>query len=1251
MSKSDEGISETGDFAAQRQRTAASFEDAWGRGNTPSIDDFLDGEGTQRRALLEKLVHVDLECRIRSGDPVRVEQYLKRYPELGERDDTVLALIWIEYEARRCHDTAVGDAEYAGRFPQFRERLPWKVAQQPGADDRKWKVGDVILGVYEVKRLHAQQEYAEGGMGVVYRVRHRGWDLDLAVKSPKPEMVQKEEVKRNFELECEAWIKLGLHPNVVSCYYVRRVDAIPRVFAEFVEGGSLADWIDDKRLYQGGQRDACRHILDAAIQMAWGLDFAHERGLIHQDVKPGNVMMQGTTAKVTDFGLSRVEFPMTKVPTDSTQASVVASWGGMTPAFCSPEQLEAAVQAEAGIHRDQRTKLTRRTDIWSWAVSVLAMFCGRSPCRHGGHTAGEVFDAYLRGGPEDAALPPMPRGLVRLMRQCLQREPNARPRTMKEVAAELIEVYKEAIGAEYPRREPVSTKLQAESLNNRAVSLLDLGLQGEATALLEEAWQRHPWQPQVTYNRGLLAWRAGRITDGDLLVQLEELGKTRAQDWEAAYSLGLVRLERGDVAQAVKTLQHAAELGGDCEVQATLEHARSLLPRAPRCVRSFTGRSPYLTRVWLSQDARRVLSQVDEKTLRVWDPSVGATIQRFDAQAGDGAGFLSADLRWELSPTPEGALQLWKVATRRCVQTFQEIRWGAATGVTSADGRWKLSAGEQNALELRNAADGRLVRSLRGHAAPVHSLAMSADGRWALSGSDDKTIRLWQVETGCCLRTFQGHADPVTAVYLSADSRWALTASEGKTLFLWNLELLSSDERRFVAPMLLCHVSTSEEAGRAQAEFVELCASAREALVNHQYAEALEMVRAARALPGYEVARELLELWARTGRRCRRRAPQRSWCMQTIDGHAGDVCSVCLAADGRLAVSGGQDKAVRIWQVDTGRCQQTWEGHTDWVRSVTLLGDGQRVLSASWDKTLRLWDPAAAQPLRVYQGHDKYVEALAASADGRRAVSGSWDNSLRLWDLETGRCLRTLQGHQKHVTAVAMSADARWALSGSEDRTMRLWDLASGRVERVFEGHTDWVQAVAQSADGRWALSAAKDWTIRLWDVATGNYLHVFQGHTSAVHAVAFSADDRFALSGSNDKTVRVWELASGRCLQTLEGHTGAVTAVSWSADGRRVLSGSEDGKLRVWLLDWDYEFPGWADWHEGARPYLDAFLRRHAPYGEDGVTRTGRPHWHKEDFLHFLRELESHGFGWLRAEGVLKELHRASERWPDPKP
>ena len=129
---------------------------------------------------------------------------------------------------------------------------------------------------------------------------------------------------------------------------MRTIDGIPRLFAECVEGGSLAGWIDDGRHIRRstGRQSA----LDIAIQFAWGLAYAHEQGLVHRDVKPANVLMlpEGI-AKVTDFGLAKAK-------------------KGLTPAYCSPEQADAQF--------DDQIQLTPASDLWSWALSLLEMITG-----------------------------------------------------------------------------------------------------------------------------------------------------------------------------------------------------------------------------------------------------------------------------------------------------------------------------------------------------------------------------------------------------------------------------------------------------------------------------------------------------------------------------------------------------------------------------------------------------------------------------------------------------------------------------------------------------------------------------------------------------------------------------------------------------------------------------------------------------------------------------------------------------------
>jgi WD40 repeat protein len=326
------------------------------------------------------------------------------------------------------------------------------------------------------------------------------------------------------------------------------------------------------------------------------------------------------------------------------------------------------------------------------------------------------------------------------------------------------------------------------------------------------------------------------------------------------------------------------------------------------------------------------------------------------------------------------------------------------------------------------------------------------------------------------------------------------------------------------------------------------------------------------------------------------------------------------------------------------------------VTFVALSADGRWVLSGGSDETLRMWELGSGRCVRTLQGG---FAPVALSADGRWAVSRSWTRRLRLSETASGRCVRTFEALWNN--SVALSPDDRWVLGGAP---LRLWELATGRCVRTFEGELG-VLVIAVNAFGRWAVSGDADRKLRHWELASGRCVRTLEGHTHFVNSVALSADGRWALSGSYDNTVRLWELATGRCVRIFEGHTGRVSAVALSDDGRWALSASEDNTLRRWFLDWELEDRQPADWDNGARPYLESFLCMHTPYAAElppdgnpteeqiqrALTRCGKPTWNDTDFHALLYTLGCAGYGWLRPEGVRRELEKMAESWQGPPP
>jgi WD40 repeat protein len=117
---------------------------------------------------------------------------------------------------------------------------------------------------------------------------------------------------------------------------------------------------------------------------------------------------------------------------------------------------------------------------------------------------------------------------------------------------------------------------------------------------------------------------------------------------------------------------------------------------------------------------------------------------------------------------------------------------------------------------------------------------------------------------------------------------------------------------------------------------------------------------------------------------------------------------------------------------------------------VAITPDGTTAVSAGEDRTLKVWDLQTGQLRRTMEGHLDLVTAVVITPDGSTAVSASWDKTLKVWDLQTDELRRTLEGHSYWVTGVAITADGSAVVSASGDKTLRVWDLGPGKIVKVF---------------------------------------------------------------------------------------------------------------------------------------------------------------------------------------------------------
>ena len=316
--------------------------------------------------------------------------------------------------------------------------------------------------------------------------------------------------------------------------------------------------------------------------------------------------------------------------------------------------------------------------------------------------------------------------------------------------------------------------------------------------------------------------------------------------------------------------------------------------------------------------------------------------------------------------------------------------------------------------------------------------------------------------------------------------------------------------------------------------------------------------------------------------------------IRTLEGHSDVINSVGITADGKKAVSGGNDKTIRVWDLETGE-SQTLEGHSGDSNSVWISPNKRRIVSVSDDLTIRVWDLENRFFRLRREKRATAIEDVSITPDGFTAVSCG-NGALQLWNLDNGTCLTTLllqdeacflesvlkfsvsldmgvepKGileNRDYFTTASVSADGKLAVSGTRYAGLSVWDLERGQLIRQFYGHTDTVTSVALSAHGKIMASASMDNSLRVWNVENGLSIPENRAHNYQVESVCLANDGGNAVSVSYDGYFNVWDIESGDAISSFQGHENEVNALCITPDDKKIVSGDSDGSVKVWKLD-----------------------------------------------------------------------------------
>lgn len=1068
-------------------------------------------------------------------------------------------------------------------------------------------VGDTILSAYRIEDI-----ITTGGMGLIFVTRHLGWKIKVAIKVPTEEALSWPHYAKRVRKEAEAWINLGLHPNIAYCYFVRNIENIPCFFVEYVDGGNLTTWIENRR---------CADLktgLDVAIQFCHGMAYAHSKGMIHRDIKPANILMtEDGILKVTDFGIANMgKDGCVGGSSASFDPTKTVGFMGTMP-YASPEQL-----------RDTHAVGTA-ADVYSFGVCIWEMLLGRRP-RSNAWEDSQLPD--LRKTRAD-----LPDNLYPLLTQLVSFDSEARDALggFGALRERFKAIYKDLFHEPSPHSVLEDLNLLADGFNNRGVSYIELGREEEAIHCWQQALVVDPHHLESTFNHGYFEWLRGLPYHKALEAPLSALRGTHQVSPDYWRLLAWLLYERGEM-EAIDEIQRSAYKVTDTDFLNALDDQKR--PKK-KLLRTFRGHTAWVRRVCFSPDGLFVLSCGGDKTIRLWDVATGQEVRRFElTEAAIRTIAFSPDGRHVVSGSDDGILRLWEVATGRELQTLHATQGLLLSVAYCSDGIHVLSNSNGNAFVLWDISLGKQIRRFEGHENQVASIVCSADGRYVLSGSDDTTVRLWELDSGLEVMCFVGHSDNVLSVAFSPDGRYAVSGSDDSTIRLWDIvvgsearrfdshlasttsvafspdgkHLLSGDKSSIVRlwdvssgmeiarfeghsgnvlsvafspdgkhavtgsqgeSICLWDISESQQYHRLEIfpvlsrprsssllirqnfEMRQLLKDANNALKKGGFRQAYELAGQLRSIAGYERDKEALGLAALAVKKghARVRNLKAFWHLRKFEGNPWEPVSIVFSPDGRYVISGGEDKNINIWNPMTGQKVRQCEGHSGPVTTVACSPDGWRILSGSQDKTIRMWDVMTGEEMRRFEGHLDTVGAVAFSPDGSIIVSG--------------------EGHR------VIGQGRSW--SGG-DNAVRLWEVSTGREVRRLEGLRGSVYSVSFSPDGRFIVSGSADKSVVLWDNITGREIQQFAGHTAAVNSVAFSPDGHFILSGSEDNTIRLWDIITGQEVQRLEGQANRVYSVAFSPDGQYAVSGGGDRTVRLWDLAAGYEvarFEGHSNW------------------------------------------------------------------------
>ena len=596
-------------------------------------------------------------------------------------------------------------------------------------------------------RFEVVRELGRGGMGVVYEAFDPVLRRTIALKILRPELAHQDKAHSRFLREARATADL-CHEHVLSPHSIEEYDGVPYLVFPLVRGQNLQQWIDAEGSLPMNEA------LRIAAEIADGLSAAHAKGLVHRDMKPSNVLLEGSQkrVKLADFGLVRMD--------DEFDLSHDGALCG-TPRYMAPEQA-------------QGLPCTAVTDLFGLGSIVHFMLTGRPPFNEAS-TYG-----ILRSVVEDHIAPPAdsPAAVMKLLQRLHAKAPSARPNSAAEVAIELRSLSERRVVSTV-RNSPTGTLIMIST-----ILLLGVGFFAAASQVQQPVQPPPPKVPVVAFEAlpSHVKPHAATPMANPPVAPVLFVGHTGSANRVAVTPDGRSAISVsgywGD-----KTIRVWDFASGKEVRQFKLES-----PYPATDIPSDAGvESSQWTALGISSDGKLVATGSMGGLAVIWDFETGKEKHRLMIPSTVKQLVFSPDDTTLLAATGDGSLYLYDPATGKLRKSWlahtQEIR---AIGFLPGGDRI-LSVSYDRLVKAWDVKTGEELYRCEGHAVRAQGLAISSDGKWFISGAGN--MHKWDAQTGKLLKNYAVPSEHVvTSVKLSPDNSTIASVGYDGTLRIWDVQ-------------------------------------------------------------------------------------------------------------------------------------------------------------------------------------------------------------------------------------------------------------------------------------------------------------------------------------------------------------------------------------------------------------------------------------------------------------------------------